>query len=60
MSSIQVILELCVPVLAVLGLMMLFNEYVSKPKKIKALKISAISSAWIGIDSVLGTRTVRF
>jgi len=39
-SSIQVILELCAPVLAVLALSVLFNEFVSKEKKIKALKIS--------------------
>lgn len=39
-SSIQVILELCAPVLAILALSVLFNEFVSKEKKIKALKIS--------------------
>ncbi len=39
-SSIQVILELCAPVLAILALSVLFNEFVSKDKKIKALKIS--------------------
>jgi len=39
-SSIQVILELCAPVLGILALSVLFNEFVSKEKKIKALKIS--------------------
>ncbi|MRH99722.1 YfhO family protein [Kriegella sp. EG-1] len=39
-SSIQVILELCVPIMAVLGLMVLFNEYISKERKMKALKLS--------------------
>lgn len=39
-SSIQVILELCAPILAILALSVLFNEFVSKDKKVKALKIS--------------------
>lgn len=48
-SSIQVILELCVPILAILGLSVLFNQYVSKTKKIKALKISFFTVFGIGI-----------
>ena len=39
-SSIQVILELCAPILAILALSVLLNDFVSKKKKIKALKIS--------------------
>ncbi len=39
-SSIQVILELCVPILAILGLMAIFNQHLSSSKKIRALKIS--------------------
>lgn len=41
-SSIQVIIELCVPVLAVYGLYRLFNEVVRKEDKMKALKWAAI------------------
>ncbi|MCX2681432.1 hypothetical protein OOZ15_15870 [Galbibacter sp. EGI 63066] len=41
-TSIQVILQLCVPVLAVLGLQRLFNNKIDKNEKLKALKWSAI------------------
>jgi hypothetical protein len=37
-SSIQVILELCIPVLAIFGLSRLFNDFESKEDKLKALK----------------------
>lgn len=40
-SSIQVILELCIPVLAVFGLVRFFNEFESEDRKMKALKYSA-------------------
>jgi hypothetical protein len=40
-SSIQVILELCIPVLAIFGLVRLFNEFETDEKKLKALKFSA-------------------
>jgi hypothetical protein len=39
-ASIQVILELCIPVLAVFGLVRLFNDFESKEEKLKALKYS--------------------
>jgi len=39
-SSIQVILELCIPVLAIFGLVKLFNDFDKDEKKLKALKIS--------------------
>jgi len=39
-SSIQVILELCVPALAIFGLVRLFNDFESKADKLKALKYS--------------------
>ncbi|NND78373.1 MAG: YfhO family protein [Maribacter sp.] len=39
-SSIQVILELCAPVLAILALKEIFDSEVDKSKKIQALKIS--------------------
>ncbi len=41
-SSIQVIMELCIPVLAIFGLVRLFNDFESDEKKLKALKISTI------------------
>ncbi len=39
-SSIQVILELCIPVLAIFGLVKLFNDFDKDEKKFKALKIA--------------------
>ncbi len=42
-SSIQVILELCAPVLAMLALVALFNPSIEKTKKMKALKIAFTS-----------------
>ena len=42
-SSIQVILELCIPVLAMLGLSKFFTDDISKSQKIKALKYATIS-----------------
>jgi len=41
-TSIQVILELCIPVLAIFALVRLFNDFEKKEDKIKALKISSI------------------
>ena len=37
-SSIQVILELCIPILAIFGLSRLFNDYEKEEEKLKALK----------------------
>jgi hypothetical protein len=48
-SSIQVILELCVPILASLALAALFDASIEKAKKLKALKISFFISIGIGI-----------
>lgn len=48
-SSIQVILELCIPVLAVFGLVRLFNDFENKDQKLKALKFSAIITGGIAI-----------
>lgn len=42
-SSIQVILELCAPILAILALAALFNSSIDKTKKLKALKITFFS-----------------
>jgi len=48
-SSIQVILELCVPVLAILALQVLFKNKVSKADKLKALRYSLIGVLGLGI-----------
>ncbi|MBR9914958.1 MAG: YfhO family protein [Algicola sp.] len=39
-SSIQVVLELCIPVLAIFGLVKLFNEFEKEERKLKALKLA--------------------
>ncbi|WP_299432789.1 hypothetical protein [uncultured Maribacter sp.] len=52
-SSIQVILELCAPVLAVLAVNELFKNKVTSTKKINALKISAITVVSILISLLL-------
>ena len=44
-SSIQVILELCIPLMAVFGLYKLFHENVKKEEKLYALKWSGIITA---------------
>ncbi|WP_086476872.1 YfhO family protein [Arenibacter amylolyticus] len=48
-SSIQVILELCAPVLAILSLAALFNTKVEAPKKLKALKSAVFITVGLGI-----------
>ncbi len=44
-SSIQVVLELCVPLLGILGLATLLNKDIGASDKMKALKFSAIAMA---------------
>ena len=48
-SSIQVILELCIPVLAIFGLSRLFNQYVKDEDKIKALKFSVVIAGGLAL-----------
>lgn len=48
-TSIQVILELCIPVLAIFGLVKLFNEFEKKEDKLKALKYSAIITGGLAL-----------
>jgi len=48
-SSIQVILELCIPILAIFGLVRLFNDFEKDDEKLKALKIAAGISGGIAI-----------
>ncbi|WMI67212.1 YfhO family protein [Mangrovimonas sp. YM274] len=52
-SSIQVILELCVPVLAILGLTQLFKNEDSKGTKEKALKYSAMITGGLALIFLL-------
>ncbi|MBZ9729201.1 YfhO family protein [Salegentibacter sp. JZCK2] len=52
-SSIQVIIELCVPVLAVFGLYKLFDPKMQKEAKVHALKWSGIIVGGIGIALLL-------
>ena len=48
-SSIQVILELCIPALAVFGLARLFNDFEKKEEKLKALKFTTIITGGIAL-----------
>ncbi len=48
-SSIQVILELCAPILAILGLQVIFNSFVAKSTKLNAVKKSALVIFGLGI-----------
>ena len=59
-SSIQVILELCVPILSILALNALLDSRVDKAKKITALKISFIISIGLGIVLLLSKSLFYF
>lgn len=48
-SSIQVILELCVPILAILALNALFSSKIDQKQKMKALKTSFYIMAGVGV-----------
>jgi len=50
-SSIQVILELCVPVLAILALAAIFDSSIAKSEKLKAFKVSFFT--FVGICAIL-------
>lgn len=52
-SSIQVILELCIPILAIFGLSRLFNSYEKDEDKLKALKFSVIIAGGLAIFFLL-------
>jgi len=52
-SSIQVILELCIPTLAIFGLVRLFNDFEKKEDKLKALKYSALITGGITLAFLL-------
>lgn len=48
-TSIQVILELCIPVMAVFGLVRLFNDFEKEEEKLKALKFSALIAGGVAL-----------
>lgn len=48
-SSIQVILELCIPIMAIFGLVRLFNDFEKDEEKLKALKMAAGISGGVAI-----------
>ena len=48
-SSIQVIIEFCVPLLAFIGLAKIFNSKISKTEKLEALKKSSIILGGLGL-----------
>ena len=52
-SSIQVILELCIPALAIFGLVKLFNDFDKKEDKLKALKLSVIITGGLTLIFIL-------
>lgn len=52
-SSIQVILELCIPVLAIFGLVRLFNEFNRDEEKLKALKLTVLITAGLAVVFLL-------
>jgi hypothetical protein len=52
-SSIQVILELCIPVLAIFGLVRLFNNFNKEEEKLKALKLTVMITAGLAVVFLL-------
>ncbi len=52
-SSIQVILELCIPVLGVFGLVKLFNDFEKEEQKLKALKIALAITGGVAVVFLL-------
>ncbi|MBN4085127.1 hypothetical protein JYT89_02160 [Flavobacteriaceae bacterium AH-315-B10] len=57
-SSIQVILELCIPLLGIFGLVKLFNAFEKEEEKLKALKYSAIITAGLALAFLLFGRSL--
>ncbi|WP_298345837.1 YfhO family protein [uncultured Algibacter sp.] len=52
-SSIQVILELCIPALAIFGLVRLFNDFEQRADKLKALKYTTIITGGLALVFLL-------
>ena len=57
-SSIQVVLELCIPVLAIFGLVRLFNEFEKKEEKLKALKFTTLITAGLALGLLVLKNTL--
>lgn len=57
-SSIQVILELCIPVLGILGLVQFFGKTVNKNEKLRALKYSVIITSGLCVLFLLFRSTL--
>jgi len=57
-SSIQVILELCIPILGIFGLVKLFNDFDKQEEKLKALKYSVIITAGLSLIFLLFKTTL--
>ena len=57
-TSIQVILELCIPVLAVFGLVRLFNDFNKDEEKLKALKFAALITGGLALVFLLFGRSI--
>ncbi|MGV8814136.1 MAG: YfhO family protein [Gelidibacter sp.] len=52
-TSIQVILELCIPILAIFGLVRLFNDFEKGEEKLRALKIATAITGGVAIFFLL-------
>ncbi len=59
-SSIQVILELCVPALGIFALVRLFNDVVKEEEKLKALKYTVIITAGLALFFLLFSSALDF
>ena len=59
-SSIQVILELCIPILAIFGLSRLFNNFEKDEEKLKALKYTIGITAGIAVLFLLSKSAFNF
>ena len=59
-SSIQVLLELCIPVLAIFGLVRLFNEFEKTSDKLKALKYSVLITGGLALLFLLFKSSMEF
>ena len=59
-SSIQVILELCIPILAVFGLSRLFNSFEQEEQKFKALKYSVAITGGVALVFLMFKSSLGF
>lgn len=57
-TSIQVILELCIPVLAIFGLVRLFNDFNKDKDKFKALKFASLITGGLALVFLLFGRSI--